>query len=264
MYRKFHDRFGTAGVILGMIALVVALGGSAIAASGLTGPEKKEIKKFSKKYSKQFAQQFAKPGPAGPQGAAGPQGPQGPKGDTGAPGQPGQKGDTGEAGACSIANPECQLPPNGTLVGAWSTSGNIENHPELGEVSSLVTISFNLRVSPAPTALTEYQFGEGDDEWAPIKLTDDGPKLFGSGEAGGPANREAFEAVCPGSADDPQAAPGYLCIYNGSFEGAGRTGGPFLGQNHPKVEAANEYGIVVPWLVGEKDNARGSWAVTAG
>jgi len=92
MYRRFHQRFGTAGVILGVIALILALGGSAFAAKGaLTGKQKREVKKIAKSFA-------GKPGAAGPQGPAGPAGPAGAKGATGAPGEKGEKGDTGEKG----------------------------------------------------------------------------------------------------------------------------------------------------------------------
>src|SRR6185295_17935744 len=44
LYHRFKDRFGTAGVVLGVIAMILAVGGSAIAASGLNGKQKKEVK----------------------------------------------------------------------------------------------------------------------------------------------------------------------------------------------------------------------------
>jgi hypothetical protein len=86
LYRRFHDRFGTVGVILGMIAMVVALGGSAIAAGGLSQPEKKLIKKEAKKWGKKYA-------------TAGPQGPAGAPGANGLPGAPGADGQNGSNGS---------------------------------------------------------------------------------------------------------------------------------------------------------------------
>lgn len=92
LYRSFRDRFGTAGVLLGVIALILALGGTALAAKGaLTGKQKKEVEKIAKKYA-------GKPGAPGATGAPGPQGAPGPKGETGAKGDKGDKGDTGNAG----------------------------------------------------------------------------------------------------------------------------------------------------------------------
>src|SRR6476659_7771345 len=87
LYHRFKDRFGTAGVVLGVIAIVLAIGGSALAASGLTGKQKKEVKAIAKS--------FQGTGPAGPQGAPGPQGLPGAKGDNGAAGTNGTNGTNG-------------------------------------------------------------------------------------------------------------------------------------------------------------------------
>lgn len=94
MYQRFHDRFGTAGVVIAVIALVVALGGTAIAAGGLTKAQEKQVTKIAKKYA-------GKAGAPGAPGSAGPQGPAGPaggKGDAGGKGATGAKGTTGVAG----------------------------------------------------------------------------------------------------------------------------------------------------------------------
>jgi hypothetical protein len=72
---------------IGLLALFVALGGTAAAVTG-GGDQKQPSAQIAKKKK-------AKRGPAGP---AGPQGLQGPKGDNGAPGTPGNDGDTGPAG----------------------------------------------------------------------------------------------------------------------------------------------------------------------
>lgn len=89
MYQRFHDRFGTAGVVIAVIALVAALGGTAIAAGGLTKAQEKQVTKIAKKY-------------AGKNGAPGAAGPQGPAGSGGAKGDPGPKGDQGTPGTQGI------------------------------------------------------------------------------------------------------------------------------------------------------------------
>jgi hypothetical protein len=142
MLARIHNRLGTAGFVLAVAALVVALGGAAYAAlPGLNSKQKKEVKKISK--------QFA--GAPGPQGAKGDAGLPGPKGDSGAPGvsgtpgKDGQNGKEGEAGACSATDNECVLPPGGTLTGVWSLR-------DQGLNKYYLSLSFPLQVIPRPEA----------------------------------------------------------------------------------------------------------------
>ncbi len=215
MFSTLRTRFGIPGVI-SVIALVFAMFGGAYAASNSSGGGKATASK-------------AKQGPRGKMGKTGPAGPQGPagtKGDTGAAGANGSNGTpgadgksvTGEpiaaGGACgtgvtgvkytlnATATNVCNgkngkdgetgftetLPEGATETGFWnSVSG-----PELlGSPSALATISFNI---PTPTALepifndVDYTGTSGDD--------------------------------CPGSAADPQAAEGKLCVYTtGTIQG---------------------------------------------
>ncbi|MBA3867401.1 MAG: hypothetical protein H0X42_13840 [Solirubrobacterales bacterium] len=49
---RIHQKLGTAGFIISIVALVAALGGGAYAASGgLSGKQKKEVEKIAKKDS---------------------------------------------------------------------------------------------------------------------------------------------------------------------------------------------------------------------
>jgi hypothetical protein len=103
LYHRFHDRFGTVGVILGAIALILALGGSAFAASGgLTGKQKKEVKKIAK----QYAGKNGAPGATGPQGAPGPAGANGKDGANGADGTNGTNGTNGANGNTVLSGTE--------------------------------------------------------------------------------------------------------------------------------------------------------------
>jgi hypothetical protein len=93
MFERIHQKLGTAGFIISIVALVAALGGGAYAASGaLTGKQKKEVEKIAKKVG-------GKPGPAGAQGPAGPAGAPGAKGDAGTAGTNGTNGTNGTDGA---------------------------------------------------------------------------------------------------------------------------------------------------------------------
>ena len=258
MLSRMHQKLGTAGFVVAIVALVAALTGAAFAAGGLTKQQEKQVKKIAKKY----AGKRGKQGPAGPQGPVGPQGPKGNPGSNGTNGTDGTNGTNGtdgEDGMCTAGNPACELPSGAELVGAWSTSGGLgkEEHRDI----SLTPISFNVRVSPAPTALWAFQNGPFTFG---LELSDGSVKIFGPNP--NPAtlpqaeeDQEAWEEACPGTADNPEAAAGFLCIYNTEIEGA--TGPSFSTQG--LAEAANEYGITVPWKVGDEEYARGSWAVKA-
>lgn len=106
--RRARRRRPSAGVVLAIVALFVALGGSSYAAVSLPkgsvgSPQIKQNAVNSKKVldGSLLAKDF-KPGqlPAGPQGAPGPQGP---KGDTGPQGPQGQQGPAGPQGAPGIS-----------------------------------------------------------------------------------------------------------------------------------------------------------------
>lgn len=254
MIGRIQKQFGTAGLAVAIAALVVALAGTAFAAKRVfTKAQEKQIVKIAKKYAGKPGKDGA-PGPAGPQGA---KGDQGPKGDPGVAGDEGPKGDTGEAGICSAENPVCDLPAGATLVGAWGTSGG--DGDEGSADRSLVPISFLQRVSPAPTALWEFEAGPFT---VGIELSDGGAAFYCPGcpvPATGEETEAAWKDACPGDADNPDAAPGFVCIYNGTFEGT--PAGPLA--HAGMVEAANEWGLVVPFTLGKNTSARGSWAVTA-
>lgn len=253
MLSRMQQKLGTAGLVVAIVALVAALTGAAFAAGGLTKQQEKQVKKIAKK--------VAKPGKQGPEGKQGPAGSQGAKGDPGAPGKDGSNGTNGtngtngEDGMCTVGNPACELPSGSTLVGAWGTSGGKSG--TTGEDLSLVPISFVQRVSPAPTALWEYEPAPGFV--IGIKLEDGSASVFPSNSATEEEAVNAWEDACPGSADSPDAKAGFVCIYNKEFEGAPTA--PLAAQ--AKAEAANEYGLVVPWGLSEGVSARGSWAVTA-
>jgi hypothetical protein len=88
MYRRIHDRLGTAGVVIAVIALIAALSGTAFAAKGaLTGKQKKEVEKIAKKYA-------GKPGAPGAPGANGTNGKDGANGTNGKDGTDGTSATT--------------------------------------------------------------------------------------------------------------------------------------------------------------------------
>jgi hypothetical protein len=276
MLRRFRDRFGTAGLVVAIMAMVVALGGTALAASGaLTGKQKKEVTKIAKKYA-------GKPGAPGATGPAGPAGPAGPKGDTGAKGDKGDAGAKGETGAkgtngvsvttAAASEAECgkaggvkltsasgaskvcngttgftkTLPPGETETGTWSVA--------------LISPTFS-----SPAAAESISF--------PIPLEEGGQAFLFDQEK---TNNEEFgTSGCAGSFAEPTAPPGVLCLYTrfeerSTFESAPTVSGIL----EPRSEPAGfgEFSPVGAFLTGialeggpepAVYDAMGSWAVTA-
>jgi len=209
MFSKLHERLGTAGLIVAIVALVAALTGSAFAASKYV-TEKQAIK-IAKKYA----------GKPGKDGAVGPQGQKGDKGDPGQNGQNGQNGSTGGTGATgpkgatgatgttgsagatgatgATGSPwtaEGTLPKGKTFTGAFNgvggTVGGVADYPTTKkEGEEFIPISFPLPLSANPTVVVVK--GNNDDKSA------QGCPL--------PANWAV--------AGVPEAAEGKLCIYLG-------------------------------------------------
>jgi hypothetical protein len=174
--RAIREPFGTAGLIVAMIALVAALGGTALAAAKLNSTQKKEVEKIAKKYAGKPGANGAPgaPGAAGPAGAAGKEGPQGPKGDPGSPGAPGAPGPQGSPWTAGGV-----LPENQTLKGEWDASGSA-----FGAFKGFKTaVSFALPLETAP-AVNFIKVGA------------------------------TVPAGCTGgTAAEPAAEPGNLCIF---------------------------------------------------
>ena len=252
MPQRFHDRFGTAGVIVAVIALVAALGGTTLAASGaLTGKQKKEVEKIAKK----FAGKPGVPGTAGANGTNGKDGTTGANGSNGAPGEsvtitniaaggecgPGVTGTkfsnvTGSGKACNGKNGTTgfteTLPAGKTETGTFSAQA-----PEGGEV--LVPISFTIPVE-GEASITESHF---------IK------------QGGTPP-----PGCEGGTVKAPSAEPGNLCVFSGEGESnvsnvlIGNVNGsfepPLGGPGSLMLVAMKEEG-------GGAGQDYGSWAVTA-
>ena len=224
MLHRMREKVGSAGLVVGVIALVMAVAGGAYAAGGgLTGKQKKEVKKIAKSFQG-----------TGPQGAVGPQGPAGPKGDTGAPGTPGKDGSPGAPGANGKSvkvtpvtplqceerggviveeegepasakevcegpegpegqpwTPHSALPVGATETGAWSF---INNESAPNEV--IVTLSFPIAL---PTSLdaTKVHF---QSEANFTDFDEGGPETIG----------------CGLSTQAPTAPEGHLCVYGQS------------------------------------------------
>ena len=207
MFSRFRNHFGTAGLVVAIVALVAALGGGALAATS-NGGGKATASAKAKRGPKGPKGDTGPAGPAGPAGSAGPQGPAGangkdgsnggngavgatgPTGKTGAAGADGQDGSPGATGTTGTTGATGEpwtaggtLPPEATLTGTWSFMG-----PHEGVITP-VPISFPL---PVPGTLTAtYVENPGVDD----------------------------VASCPGldANDIPLSTPGNLCVYQSGF-----------------------------------------------
>ncbi|MGN6203263.1 MAG: hypothetical protein ACTHNY_12795 [Solirubrobacterales bacterium] len=159
---------------LGTAGLIVAIVALVAALTGAAFAAGGLTKRQEKQVVKIAKKYAGKRGPAGKPGPAGPQGPAGAPGAKGDTGAKGDKGDTGDRG------PEGSpwvaggvLPSTETETGAWSLGVSKEG-------LLIDTISFNIPLEEVPTAEVV---------------------------SGSPT------ANCPGTAVEPSAEPGFLCLY---------------------------------------------------
>ena len=264
MFGGIRKRVSYTNVVLTLI-LVFAMSGGAYAAGRYLITSTKQI---SPKVLKALAGKGGAGGPAGAAGSAGPVGPAGAKGESGVgqPGKEGPAGPTGPAGPAGPAGPTgpqgqtgftATLPSKATETGTWSISAipGAENG-----VAIYTSISFPI---PLKAELDEKHV------------------VFVSFE-------EVFEkkapAECPGEYNAhnkvrivPKAAPGYLCVYEGTYPNNLRHEGEFekgfkttmevLVPEAYASEGASAVGAVLKFNTELEDSQAsygyGVWAVTA-
>jgi hypothetical protein len=243
-YEAFQERFGTAGVILGVIALVLAIGGSAIAASGkLTPKQKREVKAIAKS--------FQGTGPAGAAGAAGPAGPAGAKGDNGTDGTNGTNGTNGADGSTVLSG---GAPPDDQLdgvdgdfyidtstnqiygpktAGAWGAPTDLQGSPwTAGGTLPSVGTETGVLMGESPS---DGIAAMNDGATSALMISDFNIPLDSVPTqhvvAPDPDSTYGSTADCPGVVPDgfvavgavvgiAQADPGHLCIYLGELDPA--------------------------------------------
>lgn len=225
--RAIREPFGTAGLIVACVALVFAFGGAAIAAGKLTGKQKKEVEKIAKK----FAGKPGKPGAPGAPGAPGPAGPAGANGKDGVNGTngvsvtssaepkgsscanggtkflssspaatfacngaPGAKGDPGDPWVVG------SLPSGATETGTWSVGASTTGGGFFAPLTFAVPLEAGL-----PGTNVHY-----------INAANKEVKRDGTGTL-----IEVDSSACQGSAADPTAQAGHLCVYTGYTESPG-------------------------------------------
>jgi Collagen triple helix repeat (20 copies) len=183
MIKRIHNQLGAAGLTIAVLALIVALAGTAFAAKQVfTKAQEKKIVKIAKKY----AGKNGKNGAAGPAGAPGAKGDTGAKGETGSAGEPGSDGEPGNPWTAGGT-----LPSGATETGAWALGQSADAG------SNFLGLSFSIPLAAA--------LGEDHVHF----INSDGKEENGSSEV--------TSTVCLGSAGDPTAAAGHLCVYAGTL-----------------------------------------------
>lgn len=297
MFHRIEERFGKAGLVVSVIALIFALGGSAYA---LTGAEKKQITKEAKKFSKKFSKQFAKPGAPGTPGANGLPGTPGAKGDPGAPGAPGTDGTNGTDGKTMLSGTATPNAAIGTLGdfyietdvskiygpkaasganGGWGSGTDLKGATGspwtaggvLPEGATQTGVWAKLDGSPnelpeGSTAYAQVSFPIPVDPAPSFVFVPSNPSTgdFGSDGANG----------CPGVVNGkPQADKGKLCVYsrgNSIFGGAIIIPGATVGSLDPSTGAGDSsvskagtlLTLTCPSSASGICVPRGLWAVT--
>lgn len=224
MFHRVRERLGTAGLVVAILALIVALSGGAFAA---TQSAKKKSTKYMTKA--QVIALIKANATSGPTGATGAPGAPGAKGDVGAPGGPGTAGSNGK---------NVKLTPIPPLVAKCSERGGVTAEVE-GEAATAKDVCNGATGAPGapgqpwapenelPAGATEtgaWAFNGTEDDAAgmvsPISFTVQLPEELFAEEVHYQTDSD-FADSCPGIASEPTADPGQLCVYFNSFFGIG-------------------------------------------
>ncbi|HWA52995.1 MAG TPA: hypothetical protein VG816_02370 [Solirubrobacterales bacterium] len=268
MFSTLRTRFGIPGVI-SVIALVFAMFGGAYAASNSSGGGKATASK-----TKTVKGPRGPKGATGPAGPAGPAGPQGPAGANGKDGSNGTNGSNG-TGATTAAYSGSECANGGVEVKSASPTAYVCNGED-GQTGFTETLPSgksehgtwglgNVYAGP-----TEEGVEKTTSAYIPISFSIPLAAPFpGSVESSHAHYIEAEAAPteeCPGTFQEPAAAPGSLCMYATAFSGTAH----FLNVANPELTGAEGLGGVGASGVLMRfsglhngDHQFGVWVVTA-
>jgi Collagen triple helix repeat (20 copies) len=242
------------------LALVFAMSGGAYAAGRYVITSTKQIKpsvlkQLQGKSAPAGAQGAIGPaGPGGDPGPAGPAGKEGPQGKEGPAGPAGAKGENGTTGFTEA------LPSGKTLKGDWSMDASVASLSGQGDFP-LTSVSFGIPLAEAVV---------------PHYINQNGKETIAKGEG---EVEEVVSAQCSGSAAEPEADAGNLCVYAQVESDTQQNIG-----NHPYPRicaSGNEEGLLCLYALHADDadlsgfniefsakeaglvEALGTWAVTA-
>lgn len=213
MFSTLRTRFGIPGVI-SVIALVFAMLGGAYAANNSASSGKASASAKAKKGPRGPKGPKGDTGPAGP---AGPAGTQGAKGDTGASGSNGTNGVDGKSVETGNA-PVGECPNGGATVqvaGQPTTKKKVCNGAPGAPGAEGSPWTFGGKIPAGKTVSGTW----GIEDQTETKHAFFIPMSFGLRYPEGKPTVVSVEAEgenadkCPGSASEPRAEPGFLCIY---------------------------------------------------
>lgn len=257
------------GLTVAIIAMIMALAGTAYAATKLNGTQKKEVEKIAKKYA-------GKSGTPGATGGQGLQGPTGSKGDTGAKGDQGNPGLPGASGKSpEVVEEGPEICERDVGVKSPGVTYEVEGSGEKatlcdGAEGSPWTVGGTLPPGATETG-TWVASGNGRQSTSlsfPISLDENfNTENIHFKEVG------TFDPLCPGKPNIPAAAPGVLCVFYPAPENG--VGPPFV--NPPDnpvpdntVNVVGRGGGILYWDLGSEPTpgelipgaATGSYAIT--
>jgi hypothetical protein len=218
--QALRTKFGIPGLVLMITAVFVIGGGAAFAAkSGYIITKTSQIKPS---VLKSLQGKTGAPGANGANGANGAAGVAGKEGPQGKEGTTGPEGPQGKPGPSCNPEGECLLPSGATETGVWSVDNK-------GLALIEASISYPLRLSGP---ISGFLYVTETEETAPPE--------------------------CPGTATEPEAAAGTLCLYEAFHENT-EPAVPF-----GNVDLRSGVALAFPTEVpAEEARAWGSWAVGA-
>lgn len=272
MFSTLRTRFGIPGVISVMALVFAMLGGAYAANNSSDGGKATASAKKPKKGPRGPKGPKGDTGPAGPQGPGGANGKDGANGSNGANGAPGKSVTTSSFGGFDEpAGEPCE--EAGGIEMEIEGSGNPEyvcNGEEGAQGAPGSPWPGGGTLAPGATETGVYAVvvsGEFMPLQAPISFNVKlASPLDGSHVVYVPRPQDGSNpdpTHCPGSAADPQAASGYLCVYSSGTE-TGLLVGPSVGD--PSIggapAGASRVGAIVGGLSSAGTGLTGTWAVT--
>jgi hypothetical protein len=253
MLSPLRNRFGIPGVI-SVIALVFAMFGGAYAAensgdgaqasakknnrakknrkgnAGLNGKQKRQVLALAKRFA-----------------GSGPQGPQGFPGIPGVPGQDGEDGEDGEDGQGGAPGPTGPTGPTGDEGSPWTLGDTLPNEETLtGSFAAVIETNGVQELAPISFPI-------------PLESSIEGNKTHIV-----PVGSPAPEGCGEGTAVNPDADPGHLCVYASEEENTEiGLAGATLNPGSPSLGAARTGALIPVTATAEGVAAFGTWAVTA-
>lgn len=234
--KQVRERLGSAGLVVAIVALIVALSGGAYAASSNSGGKATASAKAKR----------GPTGPKGPKGAKGATGPAGAAGLAGPAGAPGARGATGPIGPTGIGStgPTGPTGPTGQEGSPWTAGGVLP----VGKMET-GTWAFNAAAAgvevAAPISFPIKLAGELEEEEVHFQ------------------GQSEFSTFCPGSVTNPQAVSGNLCVFFGVPGTPANATLTFISDPGHAIIGAGVAGALVNFeTTGPNAHGFGAWAVT--